>query len=86
MTENNVPDPWSVNVTENNVGTPITIDDGGGSSFKSGYDANTLTINLPKNAGCWRINGNFHVYVTKRPNRLNRAMTKFLLGWEWVDT
>lgn len=74
-----MPDPW--------VSKPeLNIDDGGGAGFKSGYDtANTLTINLPKTVGCWRINGNFHVYVTKRPNRLNRAMTKFLLGWEWVD-
>ena len=77
--ETNVPDPWASK-------PEINIDDGGGASFESGYDANTFTINLPKTAGCWKINGNFHVHVTKRPNRLNRVMTKFLLGWEWVDS
>lgn len=82
MNEINVPDPWA--------GAPeINVDDG--ASFKSGYDtANTFTltgtsISLPKTVGCWKISGNFHVYVQKRPNRLNRAMAKLLLGWEWVD-
>lgn len=90
--EINVPDPWSVNITENNIGTPIKIDDGGGPSFKSGYDnANTFTIvgsriNVPKTVGCWKINESFQVHVVKRPNRLNRAVTRFLLGWEWMDT
>ena len=62
----------------------INIDDG--ASFESGYDANTFTINVPKTVGYWKINESLRVHVAKRPNRLNRAMTKFLLGWEWVDT
>ena len=79
-----VPDSWE-NKRE------INIDDGGGTSFESGYDLNTLTIEdstmtVPRAVGCWRINESFHVYVVKRPNRLNRFMTKFLLGWIWVDS
>ncbi len=88
MTENNVPDPWAVKVTENNIGTPINIDDGGGPSFKFGYDtANTLTItsSLSPRVGFWRVNESFHIHATKRPGRLHRMMTKLLLGWEWVD-
>ena len=91
MKENNVPDPWAVNITENNIGTPIRVDDGGGPSFSSGYDdPNTLTLSgfrlqVPKTAGCWRISGDFRVYVSERPSWLHRKMTKFLLGWEWVD-
>jgi hypothetical protein len=91
MNETNVPDPRAVNITENNIGTPINIDDGGGPSFSSGYDANTLTlsgfsIQVPKIVGCWRINGSFHVHVTKHPNWLHRKMTKLLLGWTWQDS
>ena len=87
MKETNVPDPWAVNITENNIGTPINIDDGGGPSFSSGYDTNTLTLSLqlPKTVGCWRISGDFHVHVSKHPNWFHRKMTKLLLGWEWVD-
>lgn len=53
--------------------------------------ANTFTIksskiSIPETVGCWKINENFHVHVTKRPNGLNRFMTKLLLGWEWNDT
>lgn len=92
MRENNIKDPWSVTVEENNIGAPISIDDGGGRGFESGYDnlsSFTITgsrINIPKTVGCWKINESFHVHVVKRPNRLNRAMTRFLLGWEWMDT
>lgn len=92
MKENNVPDPWAVNITENNVGTPINIDDGGGPSFSSGYDdPNTLTLSgfrvqLPKTAGCWRISGDFRVHVSERPNWFHRRMTKLLLGWTWQDS
>jgi hypothetical protein len=83
MNEVNIPDPWA-NKKE------ISIDDGGGTSFENGYDSNTLTLTgsklaLPNTAGCWRINGNFHVHVTEKPNWLQRKMTKFLLGWIWVD-
>ena len=86
MKETNVPDPWAVNITENNIGTPINIDDGGGPSFSSGYDSNTLTLSgFPKIAGCWRISGDFHVHVSKRPNWFHSKMAKLLLGWEWVD-
>ena len=82
MTETNMPDPWARK-------PEINIDDG--SSFERGYDTNTLTLssinlNLTKTVGCWKINGSFHVHVAKRPNRLNRFMTRFLLGWEWNDT
>lgn len=91
MNENNVPDPWAVNITENNIGTPVNIDDGGGPSFSSGYDTNTLTLSgfsvqVPETAGCWCISGDFHVHVSKRPNWLHRKMTKFLLGWTWQDS
>lgn len=41
---------------------------------------------VPQYVGHWRISGNFHVHVTKRPNRINRLMTRLLLGWEWNDT
>lgn len=86
-----VPDPWA-NKRE------INIDDGGGTIFESGYDSNTLTLSgftsggvellgaISKTVGCWRINGNFHVHVTEKPNWLRRKMTKFLLGWIWVDS
>ena len=72
MKETNVPDPWATK-------PEVNIDDGGGPSFSSGYDVNTLTlsgfqIQLPKTVGCWRISGDFH-----------SKMTKLLLGWEWVD-
>ena len=66
MNETNVPDPWAVSITENNIGT-LTL---------SGF---------PKTAGCWRISGDFHVHVSKRPNWFHSKMTKLLLGWEWVD-
>ena len=84
MNEPSVPDPWA-NKRE------INIDDGGGISFESGYDSNTLTLSgftvaVPKTVGCWRINGNFQVHVTEKPNRLQRKMTKFLLGWTRVDS
>lgn len=77
-----MPDPWA-NKRE------INIDDG--SSFEGGYDLNTLTIKnstilVQETVGCWRINGNFHVYVTEKPNWFHRKMTKFLLGWIWVDS
>jgi hypothetical protein len=71
----------------------LNIDDGGGESFSSGYDANTLTlygstskVEVPNTVGCWRMNGNFHVYVTEKPNWFHRKMTKLLLGWVWIDT
>ena len=92
MNETNVPDPWAVSVTENNIGTPIRVDDGGGPSFSSGYDdPNTLTLSgfrvqLHKTVGCWRISGDFHVYVSERPNWFHRRMTKLLLGWTWQDS
>jgi hypothetical protein len=81
MNESSVPDPWA-NKPE------INIDDG--SSFEGGYDLNTLTltgfkVEVPNTVGCWRINGNFQVHVTEKPNWLQRKMTKFLLGWIWVD-
>lgn len=77
MIENNVPDPWGVTVTENNIGEPL----------KAPSSTFTLTgLVLPKNAGYWEISKSFRVYVEGRPNRLNRAMTKLLLGWEWMDT
>lgn len=85
MPEISTPDPWI---------TPelgLTIDDG--PTFAGGYDVNTFTLSdlggfgssMPKNVGYWRISENFCVYVAKRPNRLNRAATRFLLGWEWTD-
>jgi hypothetical protein len=69
--------PWATN-------SAINIDDGGGTSFSSGYD--TLTFTLTPRVGYWNINDSFQVHVIKRPNRLNRVMTKFLLGWDWVDS
>lgn len=92
MKEINIKDPWSVSIEENNIGTPISIDDGGGAGFKFGYDdANTsaLTgslIKIPRAVGCWKISGSLHIHVAERPNRLNRAMARLLLGWEWMDT
>lgn len=91
MNETNVPDPWAVSITENNIGTPISIDDGGGLRFSSGYDSNTLTLSgfrvqVPKTVGCWRISGDFHVHVSERPNWFHRRMTKLLLGWTWQDS
>jgi hypothetical protein len=79
MTEINQSDPQA-----NMAG--IRIDDGGGESFSLGYDITAITFDEPQYTGYWQISQNFHVYVTKRPNRLNRFMTKFLLGWEWNDT
>lgn len=77
MKEININDPWAVTVEENNIGTPL----------KAPSSTFTLAgITLPKNAGYWEISKSFRVYVEGRPNRLNRMMTKFLLGWEWVDT
>lgn len=83
MNAPSVPDPWA-NKRE------INIDDGGGTSFEGGYDLNTLsitgsTISFPKTVGYWRINGDFQVHVTEKPSWLHRKMTKFLLGWIWVD-
>jgi hypothetical protein len=84
MNAPSVPDPWA-NKRE------INIDDGGGESFAGGYDTNTLTLSgfkveVPNTVGCWRMNGNFHVHVTEKPNWFHRKMTKFLLGWIWVDS
>lgn len=69
----------------------LNIDDGGGESFFGGYDTNTLTfpgfkVEVPNNVGCWRMNGNFQVYVTEKPSWFHRKMTKLLLGWVWIDT
>jgi len=82
-----VPDPW-VNKRE------ISIDDGGGESFAGGYDANTSTftiledfkINVSKDVGYWKVSGSLHFCVTERPSWFHRKMTKFLLGWIWVDS
>jgi hypothetical protein len=87
MSEINIPDPWGKK-------PGISVDDGGGSSFSSGYDTNTLTItgpssltiSQPQYVGCWEISGNFYVYVIKKPSWLHRKMTKFLLGWIWKDS
>jgi hypothetical protein len=84
MNEVNIPDPWA-NKRE------LSIDDG--SSFAGGYDTNKLTIsipggfqiNAPEYVGYWQISGDFRINVIKRPNRLNRFMTRLLLGWIWVD-
>ena len=38
------------------------------------------------NAGCWIINGSFHVYVRDRPSILHRLMARILLGWRWQDS
>jgi len=78
--EINVPDPWGVTVTENNIGEPLKL------TCPNTFTIAGSQIEIPKTAGCWRINGNFHVHVAKRPNRLSRLMTRFLLGWEWMDT
>lgn len=75
-----VPDPW-VNKQE------INIDDGGGESFAVGYDDNTLTlsgINIPRDAGYWKVSGNLHFCVEEKPSWFHRKMMKLLLGWEWV--
>jgi hypothetical protein len=72
----------------------LNIDDGGGESFSSGYDASPLfltipkdsIINMPKAVGYWGISGNFQVSVTEKPNWFHRKMTKLLLGWVWIDT
>ena len=78
MREENIRDPWSVTIEENNIGGPVKFSDPLlGTGFK---------LHVPQTVGCWKINGSFHVHVAKRPNRLNRLMTKFLLGWEWADT
>ena len=78
MTETNMPDPGEYKVKSN-------IDDGGGAEgFSSGYDMHFAAIS--PTVGYWRLNESFRVCVTKRPNRLNRFMTRFLLGWEWNDT
>jgi hypothetical protein len=77
MTKTDMPDPWAYKLNAN-------LDDGGGAGFASGYDMSFTAIT--PTVGCWRLNENFRIYVTKRPNRLNRFMTRFLLGWEWNDT
>jgi hypothetical protein len=77
MTKTDMSDPWAYKLNAN-------LDDGGGAGFASGYDT-SFTAPSPT-VGCWRLNENFRIYVTKRPNRLNRFMTRFLLGWEWNDT
>lgn len=60
MSESNLPDPWGVK-------SVVSIDDGGGESFSSGYDVGALfTISVPKYAGRWEISQTFHVYVGKK--------------------
>lgn len=83
MNGQSVPDPWA-NKKE------INIDDGGGESFAGGYDANTLPLSgfkivVPNTVGCWRMSGDFHVHVSEKPSWFHLKMTKFLLGWEWVE-
>lgn len=78
MKEINIKDPWSVTVEENNIGGPLKFSD---SLLATGFK-----VHVPQTVGCWKINGNFYIDVAKRPNRLNRLMTKFLLGWEWVES
>lgn len=78
MKEINIRDPWAVTVEENNIGGPI--------KFSDPLLFPGVKFHVPKTVGYWRINESFQVHVAKRPNRLNRAMTKLLLGWEWVDT
>ena len=40
----------------------------------------------PTTVGYWTISGNLQIHVKKRPNWLNRKMTKLFFGWEWNDT
>ena len=40
---------------------------------------------LPAYVGCWQLNDNFRVSLTKKPNAFHRFMTTLLLGWEWID-
>ena len=50
------------------------------------FSCTSYLASIPKKAGCWKISGDFYVYVLKRPNWLNRKITKLLLGWEWEDS
>ncbi len=85
MSETNVPDPWAAKPEVNIGGAPSM------SSEWYTPGSNTLTVSsldgfkivVPKYVGHWEISGNFHVHVTERPNRLNRLMTRLLLGWVW---
>jgi hypothetical protein len=80
MSESNLPDPWGIK-------SVLSIDDGGGKSFSSGYDVGGgFTISVPKYVGRWEISQTFHVYVGKKPSWLHRKMTEFLLGWIWQDS
>lgn len=78
MSEINVPDPWA-SQPEINIGGSIALD------LSPPLPTNSFKIVIPQYVGWWEISGNFHVHVTKRPNRLNRLMTRLLLGWEWRD-
>lgn len=79
MNETNMPDPWSVKITENNIGTPIT-------SASPTLTLSSYTISLPKHVGYWVISGSFNIHVVKRPNWLHRRMAEVLLGWTWKDS
>lgn len=79
MNETNMPDPWSVKITENNIGTPITS----ASPTLIAVELHDLT---PKARGYWVISGNFNIHVVKRPNWLHRRMAEVLLGWTWKDS
>ena len=43
-------------------------------------------LDVPKSAGEFIIGGNFHVSVNKKPNSFQLLMTRWLLGWKWVDS
>jgi hypothetical protein len=49
-----------------------------------------LTLQAPPEPkGWWAIGkssyGHIQFAVNVKPNRLHRLMTKFLLGWDWID-
>jgi hypothetical protein len=79
VSEVNVPDLWG-NKPEVNESIALQPEVNSWQPTSSSFN-----ISVPQHVGHWVISGNFHVYVKKRPNRLNRFMTRVLLGWEWAD-
>jgi len=42
-------------------------------------------FDMPPTVGSWRISGNLQICVTKKPSRIHKFFSWYLLGWKWED-
>jgi hypothetical protein len=68
-------------------GTFLIANGGGGTTWSSIPNI-TSTFEFksnPESVGYWEVSEHVHVWRENKPRWLIRTMSRFLLGWKWMD-